>query len=91
MSEQNQSPKWDEMSAKVKCLPIGETLPGFPFQEKIPQDDEQAIYEIILRDGSIIKAMVDLTTQYRAEGIQWKQLHGINYDKYMVAAWRKVH
>ncbi|HCC83938.1 TPA: hypothetical protein DEP96_03750 [Candidatus Uhrbacteria bacterium] len=62
-----------------------ERIPGFPYNEGLPvaRDEE---YVIILGDGRRLAATLDLSTQYRTEGIQWATSEGI-FPQFSVAAW----
>ena len=85
-----QSPNWD----KYKDYKGGVfMIQGFPFNEGWPPEDScDKIYEIILRDGvGLIKhdARVDYSTQYRAEGLQWRTTRGEVFDKHCVVAWKQ--
>lgn len=94
------SPNWDEFLIKAKCLlqrsqifgrPLqGHQIPGYPFRQDLPECDLFGEYEIILPTGEILRATVDYSTQYRAEGINWRLMNGKFVDRYSVVAWRKV-
>lgn len=42
---------------------------GFP--RYFYQNDRPIVYEVLTRDDEIILAIVDASTQYRAEGLRW--------------------
>ena len=79
-----QSPNWDKRS-DLK-LYRGRMIPGFPFNEGFPYYKFDT-FEIILRDGTRLDARLDLSTQHRAEGMQWKSRQG-THNKSVVACWR---
>lgn len=81
------SKSWDVIFEKRKRLAPSQCLPGFPFNEGFPKDRE-AQCDIILNDGTLHKATLNLETQYRAEGIQWKDSTSETWPKTLVAAWR---
>lgn len=83
-----QSPNWDAHSAVAEQLLSGQMIPGFPFDEGVPADPT-ATYEIVLRNGEKLKAHVDLSRQYAAEGRQWRA-NGDTYNRYVVACWRRL-
>ena len=83
-----QSPNWETRSALQALLLRGQLIPGFPFTEGIPRENQlEGRFEVIFRDGERCDARLDLSTQYRAEGIQWRTSHGI-FPKTVVACWR---
>ena len=90
MNSAEKSPHWDEISSKAKKLTVSQSLEGFPFNEDLPKNKE-GFFEIILRDGSCLLAHLDLSTQYRAEGIQWiDNRDGTTWPRSLVAAWKSV-
>lgn len=89
LSTPEKSLSWDTaFQAKEHLLP-GQLLPGFPFKEGFPKNTDGQ-FEIILQDGSLEKARVDLGTQYRSEGLKWRTSENTTYDKHVVVAWREV-
>lgn len=50
----------------------GPVKDGFPFSEGFPKQPIGRVFHIVANDGTHYLAEVDLTTQYRAEGKQWK-------------------
>lgn len=81
------SPNWDNRQTITSSV-----TEGFPFNEGWPQcgPGDNKVFELITRDGQRHIAQVDLSTQYRAEGKQWRTLSGQIIDKYNVLAWREV-
>ena len=82
------SPNWDKHEESLKAKTTGQQLQGWPFNEGIPKN-RMSSFNIILSDGQIATATVDLTTQYCAEGIQWKT-KGNTWNKQQVAAWKEI-
>ena len=81
-----QSKNWEQRNAIAFQ---GVRFQGFPFMEGLPKN-RMGTYEIILADGERAQAMLDLSTQYRAEGIQWRTLDGRIFHPHVIACWRSV-
>ena len=82
--ELEKSPHWDEQVERE-----GFRRDGFPFDEGFPQRPVGRVYEIIERDGIKSDAIVDLSRQYRNEGIEWQTLGGRNIYRHVVVGWRE--
>jgi len=67
----------------------------WPFNEGWPRTGPQdgATYEILLRDGTLARARIDFSTQYRAEGLRWEVLEGSGIrspSSAIVFAWKRI-
>ncbi len=83
------SPNWNRaMQTKERLLP-GMMILGFPFNEGFPKDIEKSCF-LLLRDGRIEIARVDISDQYRSEGIAWRTQSGDRIDKHVVAGWAQI-
>ena len=87
-NKKEKSPNWDSREASLKNHVMGQRMQGWPFNEGIPKN-RQGSFQVILSDGQIATATIDLSTQYQAEGIQWKT-KGQTWDKQQVAAWKET-
>ncbi len=58
---------------------------GFPFDEGFPPLAMGRAYHIVTRDGTHYLAEVDFSTQYRAEGKEWKTVSRRESD----GSWRR--
>lgn len=83
------SSNWNTALQEREHLIPGQLFLGFPFKEGFPKNTAGQ-FEIILQDGSLEKARVDLDTQYRSEGVRWRTSENATYDKHVVVAWREV-
>jgi hypothetical protein len=65
---------------------------GYPYREGWPDcgPGENIVFEIVMMDGKRTQGYVDFTTQYIAEGLNWRDLNGELIDKYFVVAWKEV-
>jgi hypothetical protein len=85
-----QSINWDKYCESSRFIEE-----GFPFDEGFPKNcgpTDDKIYQLIARTGERYLAEVDFSTQYRAEGLNWKRLdRGTNYDKGLIVAWREIN
>jgi hypothetical protein len=63
-------------------------MEGWPFDEGFPKN-RCGNFKVILMNGETASATIDLSTQYRNEGIKWK-IKGQTWDKQQVAAWMEV-
>ncbi len=81
------SPNWDNRKNITGFL-----REGYPFDEGWPQcgPTDDKVFELITRDGQRYDARVDFSTQYRAEGKQWRTLSGETIYKIVVIAWREL-
>jgi len=86
------SSSWEEMNTMRQNLVLEQKLPGWPYTEGFPIDKSlEILYEIILGDGQTEAVYLDLSTQYRTEGIGWRSSSGSKtWDKTSVAAWRQT-
>ena len=86
------SSSWDKMNTMKQNLVLGQKLPGWPYKEELPIDRSlEILYEIILEDSQTEAVYLDLSTQYRNEGIRWRSSSGSKtWDKTSVAAWRQT-
>lgn len=90
-----ESPHWSERQ-KYVGVDTRDALPDqFPYNEGYPRTraERGATYEILLTDGKVLKARVDLSTQYRAEGPTWEVIErtDIRYPaSFIVMAWRRI-
>lgn len=80
-----QSPNWEER----KHLPPGDYRKGWPFKEGFPKNHYGKIYTIIDWLGNRFLATLDLSRQYRDEGIEWKPQRGINIYPSHIMAWKE--
>lgn len=87
--EKQQSQSWE----KYRDNHDGQ-IRGFPFNEGFPTGgpfgNVRKWYELILETGQRVRAQVDFSTQYRAEGLQWRTEAGKTLDKHVVAAWKEA-
>lgn len=90
MTEKQQSKNWEKYKDISSFV-----AEGFPFDEGFPKGgpfgNADKIYEIILRNGTKVDAQVDYSTQYRAEGLNWRCLEGTfsSVDRFIVLAWKE--
>ena len=86
MSELQKSLNWDRRHHITWFV-----RKGFPFDEGWPKcgPGDNKVFELITRDGQRHDACVDFSTQYRAEGLQWRSLTGEPISKGVVIAWRE--
>lgn len=86
MSELQKSPNWDNRKNVT-----GFVRDGYPFNEGWPQcgPSDDKLFTVITRDGTRHTAYVDFTTQYRAEGLQWRKLNRESICKEVVVAWQE--
>jgi hypothetical protein len=110
MSGKQSSPNWKliQQSAAESSLKdrvdaaIGNTNSKFPYHEgfpRTPYDIEGARFGLVIplnswRGVEEVEAIVDYSTQYRAEGLQWRLTGGSSefrpntaIDQYLVIAW----
>ena len=68
--EPQQSPNWEARNSHQ-----GFMEDGFPFNEGFPRfwysNSERLQFTVITREGRRETAVVDASTQYRAEGLNW--------------------
>lgn len=90
-AELEQSPHWDLFKASE-----GFIHEGYPFDEGFPGGASPlgiTEYELIFRTGERLRASVDFSTQYRAEGLRWAvKQHGRrrSLERWPIVAWRQV-
>ena len=72
---------------------------GFPFREGFPATgpSDNTEFALIFRNGERLRARVDFSTQYRAEGLRWEitappdsELIGWRVGQQAVAAWSEI-
>lgn len=86
VSEPQKSPNWDSRQNISQFVEE-----GFPFDEGWPEcgPGDDKVFELVTRDGQRHDARVDFSTQYRAEGLQWRTLSREVIYKHVVIAWRE--
>lgn len=79
------SPHWEERKSFT-----GFMEDGFPFDEGFPTSNFNPMYKytLIIRNGRQIEdAIVDPSTQYRAEGLAWRSANNEHIPGHIVIAW----
>ena len=82
------SSSWDEVLRWQKQYPLLQP-PGFPYKEELPSN-RHGEFQIITYKCETQIAHLDLSTQYRAEGVLWRIVGGASIERHQVAAWKRI-
>ncbi len=83
--ELQQSPNWDNFKDRDDFIEE-----GFPFHEGFPSEGprDNTEFQVIFRSGKRLRARIDFSTQYKAEGLRWQVGPPLNsLSEHVVAAW----
>ena len=84
MPEKQKSLHWDERQHTTSKIKAG----AEPFDEGWPRGrDPTTEFTLITWHGERVVARLDLSQQYKADGISWRTLSGECFHKHQVIAW----